>query len=738
MRSAPTLPRLRTFFLINRDFIRCAVIAAAICLVTSSGAAQTPSGAAVPSPADFAKYPGLLSEFGQLFQKLQRDVRVPPPRSQSRLLSLLPESTIFYAAFPNYGDTSHQALAIFQSEVKENSVLRNWWQQGDMAANGPKIEDALEKFYLFSQYLGDEVVVSAWPSDGKNPKPLIFAEVRKPGLKDFLQQATRELTGKAGTEVRVLDVNELASVPDNRAAQQLAILVRPDFVVAALDAATLRSFNERLDKSSGEFVSTPFGRRVAQAYEGGTAVIVAADLQNIISQMPTGAEQNQKLFQRTGFSDAKYLVWEHKNVAGQAVSQMELSFSGPRHGVASWLAAPGHLGGLDFVSPSAMLAGAVLLKNPAEIFDDFKELATVSNPRAFAALTSMEQGLKLSFRDNLFRLLGGEIAYEVDNIKPPNAMWKIILRVNDPDQLQTTLTALLATMPMSAGQSEAGGITYHTLQMPSAQTAAAISYAFVDGYLVIAPSRDAVSEAIRIHRSGESLAKSKKFVMALPPGRGAEASALFYQLPSAMAALSMGQVFSGMAESPSQAADAAPAVVCAYGETSALREASLSGGMDAGLALIGAAIAIPNLMRARIAANEASAASTIRTANTAQVIYRSSYPERGYARDLARLGPDPRSKSVSPDHASVIDATLGNASCTGGDWCKKSGFRFIIAASCNKQRCEDYVVVGTPVDVNSGTRSFCSTSDGVVRVRGGSPLTEPVSLTECRSWPPLQ
>src|SRR5580658_3316838 len=47
--------------------------------------------------------------------------------------------------------------------------------------------------------------------------------------------------------------------------------------------------------------------------------------------------------------------------------------------------------------------------------------------------------------------------------------------------------------------------------------------------------------------------------------------------------------------------------------------------------LIIAAIAIPNLLRARIAANESSAASSIRTVNTAQVSYLSTYPSDGYS-----------------------------------------------------------------------------------------------------------
>ena len=54
--------------------------------------------------------------------------------------------------------------------------------------------------------------------------------------------------------------------------------------------------------------------------------------------------------------------------------------------------------------------------------------------------------------------------------------------------------------------------------------------------------------------------------------------------------------------------------------------------------LIIAAIAIPNLLRARMAANESSAVASIRTINTAQVTYNSTYPTIGYRGDPASLG----------------------------------------------------------------------------------------------------
>lgn len=182
-----------------------------------------------------------------------------------------------------------------------------------------------------------------------------------------------------------------------------------------------------------------------------------------------------------------------------------------------------------------------------------------------------------------------------------------------------------------------------------------------------------------------------------------------------------------------------PGLISVYGEESAIREASRGGDFDVAAVLIVAAIAIPNLLRSKVAANEASAVGMTRTVNTAEVMYQATYPKRGYAPNLATLGPDPRqTSSSSPDHADFIDATLGNASCTGAAWCTKSGYQFRLTAVCKLHLCAEYVVVATPVDTNTGTRSFCSTSNGVIHFKAGPPLTAPVSLPECRAWAPLQ
>src|SRR5690348_10251043 len=134
-----------------RRVVTCAVIILLISFALSANsigqAAPKAEAPEVQLPDDLNKYPGLLPEFGNLFEKLQKSVQFPSPRNHSDLLPLLPESTAFYAAVPNYGEAAHQALQTLRQERQENSLLRDWWQHGVVAATGPQIEDSIQKFY---------------------------------------------------------------------------------------------------------------------------------------------------------------------------------------------------------------------------------------------------------------------------------------------------------------------------------------------------------------------------------------------------------------------------------------------------------------------------------------------------------------------------------------------------------------------------------------------------------------
>src|SRR3954471_24757379 len=89
--------------------------------------------------------------------------------------------------------------------------------------------------------------------------------------------------------------------------------------------------------------------------------------------------------------------------------------------------------------------------------------------------------------------------------------------------------------------------------------------------------------------------------------------------------------------------------------------------------LIIAAIAIPNLLRARMAANEASSVGSLRTINTAEVTYADTY-NKGFSRDLESLGgADCASSTADAAHACMLDPVLSSG--------HKSGYRFTYAAS---------------------------------------------------------
>lgn len=699
----------------------------------------TPPPPVAPWLTDINKNPILQAELKKLILRLQNELQSPPARTQSRLLPLLPASTTVYAAFPNYGGLAHQALTIFRQELQQDPALRIWWQHGDVAVAGPKFEGTLDKFSELSQYLGDEIVLSS-ALDVAHPKLVVIAEVRKPGLKPFLEQLLADLAGKSNPPVRVLDPQELAVAGADARSSGFAVLVRPDLVVAAPDLALLRNLNASIDRASREFVSTPFGRRIEQAYEGGVSGVAAADLHSIVSRVPAGTKQNHLTFERSGFADVKYLVWRHNLAGGRATSDGELSFTGPRHGAASWLAAPAPVGSLDFVSPNAIVAGSVLLANPAKIFDDVVAIASASNSNPFAALPQLEQALNINLKQDLLAQLTGEITVELDDVTPPNAAWKILLGVNDGARLQQTLSRLLAVSNMAPDQHKDGDLTYYRLRIPSAKTPTEFDYAFVGKYLIVGSTHAALADAIASHATGQSLGKSAKFLASLPPGHATSASALLYEDPGAMAALQLRQAAPQMAGSFAQLTAAGkPQVVCLYGDETAIREASASVGVDASAVLVAAAIAIPNLLRSRIAANEASAVATLRTALTAEVTYASTYPERGFAPDLATLGAAPRGTlTYNPARAGFIDASLGNPNCMSGAWCTKSGFRFSLAAGCKGKLCTDFVIVGTPVSADAGGRSFCSTSDGVIRFKSGPPVISPVSISECRTWSPMR
>jgi len=152
------------------------------------------------------------------------------------------------------------------------------------------------------------------------------------------------------------------------------------------------------------------------------------------------------------------------------------------------------------------------------------------------------------------------------------------------------------------------------------------------------------------------------------------------------------------------------------------------------LILIIASIAIPNLLRARIAANEAATAASIRTLNTLQVAYSSAYPELGFAPSLVNLGPPPDGcRSPNANYACFIDATFASAGAT-----PRNGYIFLVTVSDSAPHLTYVIGAAAATFGKTGVRSFCSTDDGVIRSQLPSSQQIPATTTDaCSAFAPL-
>ena len=158
--------------------------------------------------------------------------------------------------------------------------------------------------------------------------------------------------------------------------------------------------------------------------------------------------------------------------------------------------------------------------------------------------------------------------------------------------------------------------------------------------------------------------------------------------------------------------------------------------------LIIAAIAIPNLLRARIAANESSAVSSIRTINTAEVAYQTSNPAVGYAALLSSLGPGAAvyvcPAAVTPLAACLIDGVLSNNGNPVGNG--KSGYNFNATGKVGAAGAANvlYQAGAAPLSYNqTGVRRFCSAEDGVIHAdpNGGASVVVDVATGTCAAAP---
>jgi prepilin-type N-terminal cleavage/methylation domain-containing protein len=143
--------------------------------------------------------------------------------------------------------------------------------------------------------------------------------------------------------------------------------------------------------------------------------------------------------------------------------------------------------------------------------------------------------------------------------------------------------------------------------------------------------------------------------------------------------------------------------------------------------LIIAAIAIPNLVRAKMSANESSGAASVRSIGTAQVQYTTTYPGQGFAASLVTLGTGTAASPPIPCPAAgpaVASGCLVDGVLTAAATIAKSGYNIDTAGQGALPMQTFITQAGPNVYNRTGLRQFCAVEDGVLH---GNPNTGGVS-----------
>jgi hypothetical protein len=548
-------------------------------MATSENLAPEPLDQEFAWSPDREKYVGLMAELANVEHRIAQ-IPFPQPRYNSDLLARVPSDTVFYVSIPNLGDFLEQANSIFQDQLNQSPALRAWWTKGQKR-NPDQLNEFVAKIHDISQYLGDEVVVVGW-GQGDRSSFAMVADITKSGLADELNQ---QFSGAPGKLV-VFDPASLATAAAApNAGQGGYALVRDREVVFASSIAALTEMNGQLNAGASGFANSDFGQQLAAAYGRGAGIILGANLHAILQSAAAHsakAPHHEQMMASSGLADMQYLIAEHRDVNGAPANHLDIQFSGARQRMASWLASPAPIGSLDFVSPNAALVVAALTKDPASIADDLMAMASGSD--GGASWSEIDNKLQMDVRNDLVANLGGDFAVALDGPVLPVPSWKFVVEVNNPAALESALERMLQAISQQPHGPKAHVLTivpstvdsqqYYAVHDETTGTDVA-EYTFADGFMVMAPTRALLMEALETHANGNSLARSASFQGLLPRDANENYSSLVYQNLSPVLTPLLSQ-FSGESADAIRklAADSRPTVICAWGKDNRIEAAS--------------------------------------------------------------------------------------------------------------------------------------------------------------------
>jgi len=493
-----------------------------------------------------ARYASVLNGLATLNHDL-KGVQQPGVRNSTHLLDLMPENTVVYAALPNLAESIVQSHRVIQERMSQNPALRQWWEQ-EQSGRAQNMDQVVETIRQFGSYLGDEIAVSVSMDDqGKPGEPLVLAELKNSqGFRPFLEQQIAKFGGdkKGQPEIKFIENPAPAVPPAEGKREDLYVWIQDNLFAASPNLQQLQNVATALGNGNvSSFTATPFRNRIAQVYQEGAGLVVAANLEKVVASTKAERSKNadaakqESALNKLGLLSVKYFVLDQKDSGGKTHTQASLSFNDAQRGIPSWLATPGPMGSLEYISPDANVVAGFVVKNPASLVDDLLGVLETVSPELRKQLDKQQSEHGLNIRNDIAAPLGGEFAFAIDGPLLPTPSWKLVFEVNDPEHLQQTLEHVVSEVNKEAAKfnkgslnwekADVGGRTYYTLRS-SDFGLLEVNYTYASGYLIVCPSRALVEKSLQARESGSSLLRSPQFTAGLPADGNANFSAVFY------------------------------------------------------------------------------------------------------------------------------------------------------------------------------------------------------------------
>ncbi|HKG97755.1 MAG TPA: DUF3352 domain-containing protein, partial [Pyrinomonadaceae bacterium] len=536
-----------------------------------------------------------------------KSIQQPGVRNSTHLLDLMPENTVVYAALPNLANSIVESHRIIQNRISQNAALRDWWEK-EQSGRAQNMDQVVETIREFGSYLGDEIAVSVSMDDqGKPTDPLVLAELKNSeGFRQFIEQQVAKYSSdkKGRPEIQFVEDPQTATIQSDGKQEKLYVWIQGDLFAASPKLQQLQSLATA--KSNGgvsSFTATPFRSRIAQVYQEGAGLVVAANLEKVVAQTKTertkgpDADKQEKALNQLGILSVKYFVLDQKDTSGKTHTQASLSFSDAQRGIPSWLAAPGPMGSLEYISPDANVVAGFVVKNPVTLVDDLLGVLETVSPELRKNLDKQQSERGLNIRNDIAAPLGGEFAFAIDGPIFPTPSWKLVFEVNDPEHLQQTLERVVGEVNKEAARFGKGGLswektdlngrTYYTLRSTDFGFLE-VDYTYANGYLIVGPSRALVERSLQSRENGLSLLRSAKFTAGLPADGNANFSAVFYHNIGGLVPAGLASTAAHLPSGPQEAvkaitSDMAPTLAYAYAQGDSITFAANTEGGPFGL-----------------------------------------------------------------------------------------------------------------------------------------------------------